>query len=105
MRCQSSHLPSWAGRNQMPRLAKQRIDYLIHSMKSFRDNTTVRSRYSDESNAVAGNRSRPRLGAAAHYACYLTRGIARSRPPEPMRIWTIIGRFQRGTANQVRDTP
>ena len=38
MRCASCHLPSFAGQDQMPRLAKQRIDYLIHSLKQFRDN-------------------------------------------------------------------
>ena len=36
-RCASCHLPSLAGQDQMPRLAKQRIDYMIYSMKSFRD--------------------------------------------------------------------
>ena len=29
-RCASCHLPTLAGQEQMPRLAKQRIDYLIH---------------------------------------------------------------------------
>lgn len=38
LRCASCHLPSMAGQQQMPRLAKQRIDYLIHSLKEFRDN-------------------------------------------------------------------
>jgi cytochrome c553 len=38
MRCFSCHLPSLAGQDQMPRVAKQRIDYLIHSLKEFRDN-------------------------------------------------------------------
>jgi cytochrome c553 len=38
MRCASCHLPSFAGQEQMPRLAKQRIDYLIHALKQFRDN-------------------------------------------------------------------
>jgi cytochrome c553 len=38
MRCASCHLPSLAGQEQMPRLANQRVDYLIHSLKEFRDN-------------------------------------------------------------------
>lgn len=38
MRCASCHLPSLAGQEQMPRLAKQRIDYMIHALKAFRDN-------------------------------------------------------------------
>ena len=35
--CVSCHLPSLAGQEQMPRLAKQRIDYLIPTLKSYRD--------------------------------------------------------------------
>jgi cytochrome c553 len=34
-RCESCHLPSLAGQQQMPRLAKQRIDYMIHAMKQY----------------------------------------------------------------------
>ncbi len=38
-RCGSCHLPSLAGQEQMPRLAKQRIDYLIDvAEESYRDN-------------------------------------------------------------------
>lgn len=36
--CASCHLPTYAGTEQMPRLAKQRIDYLIYSMQKLRDN-------------------------------------------------------------------
>jgi len=36
-RCASCHLPSLAGQDQMPRVAKQRIDYLIYAMKALRD--------------------------------------------------------------------
>ena len=35
--CQSCHLPTLAGQEQIPRLAKQRIDYLIPTLKSYRD--------------------------------------------------------------------
>jgi cytochrome c553 len=35
-RCSSCHLPSLAGQDQMPRLAKQRIDYLIPTLQSYR---------------------------------------------------------------------
>ena len=35
--CGSCHLPDYAGRDQMPRLAGQREDYLLASMKEFRD--------------------------------------------------------------------
>jgi cytochrome c553 len=69
MRCQSCHLPSLAGQNQMPRLAKQRIDYLIHSMKSFRDNTRSGAD-TLMSNVVAGS-SDADVAALAHYAASL----------------------------------
>lgn len=35
--CASCHLPDFAGREQMPRLAGQREDFLFSSMKEFRD--------------------------------------------------------------------
>jgi cytochrome c553 len=35
--CVSCHQPSLAGQDQVPRLAKQRIDYLIPTLKSYRD--------------------------------------------------------------------
>ena len=37
-RCASCHLPGYAGREQMPRLAGQREDYLLHSMRQFQNN-------------------------------------------------------------------
>ena len=40
-RCASCHLPSYAGREQMPRLAGQREDYLLHSMRQFQRNQAV----------------------------------------------------------------
>jgi cytochrome c553 len=39
LRCGSCHLPDLSGQAQIPRLAKQRVDYTIHAMKEFRDNT------------------------------------------------------------------
>jgi len=36
-RCGSCHLPTLAGQEQMPRLARQRIDFLIPTLKSYRD--------------------------------------------------------------------
>jgi cytochrome c553 len=36
--CGTCHLPNYAGQQQMPRLAGQRQDYLVHSMRQFRDN-------------------------------------------------------------------
>jgi cytochrome c553 len=37
-RCGSCHLPDLSGQDQMARLAKQRIDYMIPTLKSYRDN-------------------------------------------------------------------
>jgi len=36
-KCVSCHLPTLAGQQQIPRLAKQRVDYLVQSLKEFRD--------------------------------------------------------------------
>lgn len=36
--CGTCHLPSYVGQQQMPRLAGQREDYLVHTMHAFRDN-------------------------------------------------------------------
>lgn len=38
--CGTCHLPNYAGQQQMPRLAGQRQDYLVQSMREFRDNKT-----------------------------------------------------------------
>jgi cytochrome c553 len=38
--CGTCHLPTYAGQQQMPRLAGQRADYLAQSMREFRDNRT-----------------------------------------------------------------
>src|SRR5258705_6131871 len=65
MRCASCHLPNFAGQEQMPRLAMQRIDYLVHALKQFRDN----SRSGADtlmSNVVIGV-SDDDLAALAHY--------------------------------------
>ncbi len=37
LRCGVCHLPDFSGRAQMPRLAGQREDYLLETMKTFRD--------------------------------------------------------------------
>ena len=41
MRCGICHLPSYVGREQIPRLAGQREDYLLHSMRQFKSNQAV----------------------------------------------------------------
>ena len=39
MLCGQCHLPNYRGRDQIPRLAGQREDYLVAAMKGYRDNT------------------------------------------------------------------
>lgn len=41
MLCGTCHLPDYSGRDQMPRLSGQREDYLLHSMRQFRNNEAV----------------------------------------------------------------
>ena len=65
-RCGSCHLPSLAGQEQMPRIAKQRIDYLIVTMKSYRDNPRPGADTA-MSAAVAGLPDAD-LAALAHFA-------------------------------------
>jgi cytochrome c553 len=66
LHCESCHLPSLAGQMQMPRIAGQRIDYLIKALKEFRDN---KRRGADTlmSAAVFGV-SDVDIAALAHYA-------------------------------------
>jgi cytochrome c553 len=65
LRCASCHLPSFAGQDQMPRLAKQRIDYMLPTLKAFRDNT--RSGADTMMSAVVFGVSDADLEALAHY--------------------------------------
>jgi cytochrome c553 len=39
LHCGQCHLPTYEGRAQMPRIAGQREDYLIHAMLGYRDGT------------------------------------------------------------------
>ena len=68
-RCGSCHLPSWAGQEQMPRLARQRIDYAIATLKSYRDNPRPGADTAMSAN-VAGATDAD-LAALAHYAASL----------------------------------
>ncbi len=57
------------GQDQMPRIAKQRIDYLIESLKEFRDNTRPGG-----DTAMSANLARATdadIAALAHYAASL----------------------------------
>lgn len=66
MRCGSCHLPTLAGQEQMPRLARQRIDYLVDAMKAFRDNK--RSGADTAMTAAIIGASDDDIRALAHYA-------------------------------------
>ncbi len=65
-RCGSCHKPDLEGQEQIPRLAKQRVDYLVKSMKDIRDNRR-RGADSTMTAAVIGT-SDADLVALAHYA-------------------------------------
>ncbi len=66
LRCGSCHLPNLHGQEQMPRLAGQRIDYMIAAMQAYRDSKRPGA---DPmmSNVVVGL-SDADLEALAHYA-------------------------------------
>jgi cytochrome c553 len=66
LRCGSCHLPTLAGQEQMPRLAKQRVDYMIEALKSYRDNT--RSGADTLMSATVAGLPDADLVALAHYA-------------------------------------
>jgi cytochrome c553 len=65
LHCRSCHLPDYAGREQMPRLARQRIDYMVDSMIAYRDG----KRYGTDNamNAVMHGVSDADIRALAHF--------------------------------------
>jgi cytochrome c553 len=67
--CSSCHLPNLTGSEQMPRLAKQRVDYLIASLKEFRDTTRPGGDTAMSANLAAATDAD--LVALAHYAASL----------------------------------
>ena len=64
--CGSCHLPTLAGQEQMPRLAKQRIDYLIPTLKSYRD--APRPGADTAMSAAIAGASDEDIAALAHYS-------------------------------------
>jgi len=66
LRCGTCHLPSLAGQEQIPRLARQRIDYLDKAMRELRDS----KRPSADTNMAAAvfGLSDEDIRALAHYA-------------------------------------
>jgi cytochrome c553 len=65
-RCASCHLPTFAGQQQMPRLAKQRIDYMIQAMKQYL--TDSRSGADTAMTASIFGLRDDDIAALAHYA-------------------------------------
>jgi cytochrome c553 len=68
-RCGSCHLPDLAGQDQMPRVAKQRIDYLVDVLKSYRD--TPRPGADTAMSVPISGASDADITALAHYAASL----------------------------------
>jgi cytochrome c553 len=68
-RCGSCHLPSLAGQDQMPRLARQRIDYMIETLKSYRDSPRPGADTAMSANIATA--SDADIAALAHYAASL----------------------------------
>ena len=69
LHCGSCHLPQYQGREQMPRLARQRIDYLIKSLTEYRDGT--RSGIDTSMNGVMYQVADQDIRALAHYLASL----------------------------------
>jgi cytochrome c553 len=65
LNCGVCHLPSFAGRAQMPRLAGQREDYLVHALTQYRDGTRHGS--DTNMNAVMYGVTDPQIAALAHF--------------------------------------
>jgi cytochrome c553 len=66
LHCGSCHTPTLAGDEQMPRLAGQRIDYMVMALRSYRDST--RSGPDPLMNEVVAGVDDGDLIALAHYA-------------------------------------
>lgn len=65
--CGSCHLPDYSGREQIPRLAGQREDYLLHSMRDFAAGRTA-GRDTLMSNALIGLTDQDLADLAHHLA-------------------------------------
>lgn len=69
-RCGSCHLPTLAGQDQMPRLAGQRIDYLVPTLQSYRDRP--RPGADTAMSAAIVGATDDDIKALAHYAAQLS---------------------------------
>jgi cytochrome c553 len=65
MRCGSCHLPTFAGQEQIPRLAPQRIDYLVKTLTEYREG--IRSGIDTSMNGVMYRVPDRDIRALAHY--------------------------------------
>jgi cytochrome c553 len=68
LRCGVCHLPDYRGRAQMPRLAAQREDYLVHALTQYRDNSRVGT--DTQMNGVMYGLSDTDIAALAHYLAH-----------------------------------
>ena len=66
LRCISCHMQDLSGDQQMPRLAKQRIDYMANALKAYRDNK--RAGADTAMSAVIFGLNDAAIDALAHYA-------------------------------------
>lgn len=65
LNCGVCHLPTYAGRAQIPRVAGQREDYLAHALAQYRDGTRQGS--DTNMNAVMYGVTDEQIAALAHY--------------------------------------
>jgi cytochrome c553 len=76
-RCGSCHRPDLSGDQQIPRIARQRVDYLVHALKGYRDST--RTGADTLMSASVAGLSDADLKTLASYAASLEEG----RPARP----------------------
>jgi cytochrome c553 len=71
--CGVCHNPDYSGREQMPRLANQREDYLLKALRDYKQGARIGYGSATMPEAVAGLRDED-LAALAHYLAHLPRG-------------------------------
>ncbi|MDO9711808.1 c-type cytochrome [Paracraurococcus lichenis] len=68
LRCGICHLPDYRGQNQVPRIAGQREEFLVHALVGYRDST--RHGTDTNMNAVMYGVSDAEIAAIAHYMAH-----------------------------------
>ena len=68
--CGSCHNPDYSGREQMPRIANQREDYLLKALRDYKSGKRTGYGFASMPEAVAGLRDRD-LADLAHFLAYL----------------------------------